>query len=197
MNNKIKKVLYYLIILLLFLTIDHLVLLFKLNDKKGLENSISFYENADLKEEIEKLSQLKYHDYDYVLGKISVKKLYSRDTYFINVPYTISDNLPVINNTGFIGLYSNHYLIPAKDLTLSIKVNNQNGILTNGHINISHGDYQVGDNIYTSGLTNIPENLLIGKINKVNSLETGVTDDLSIEYIENSSTYVGILINYA
>lgn len=197
MNKKLNIFIYYFIIFFLFISIDRLILLFKINDQKIIVNNIKKYENEDLKNEINELTHIDYNDYNYILGKITIKKIYNNNTFYINTPMAISDNLAVINNLGFIGLYSNHFLITPNNLNLSIKINDINGVLKDGKISIIKSNYNVGDKIYTSGLTNIPTNLLIGTVKDVYESSNEIEDIIEINFIENTSTYVGILLNYA
>jgi cell shape-determining protein MreC len=170
---------------------------FKVNDKNSILNNIILLENNSLKDEIKELSNINYQNYDYILGKITIKNLYQSNSFFITSASEVANNSPVINNQGLIGLYSNNILIPTNNLDLSIKINDVNGTLKNGVITISQSDYHIGDKVYTSGLTNIPSNILVGTINHIYKSTNGFEDNISIDFIENNSTYVGILTNYA
>lgn len=197
MNKKIKTTIYYLFIILLVLFANYIIMLFKFNDKNNVINNIMAEENASLKAEISELSNIDYHNYDYVIGKITIKNLYQSNTYFIDVSGYANNNSPVINNIGLIGLYNNHFLIPSNTLNLSIKINNTYGTLKDNKVTISHGQYEIGDKIYSSGLTNIPENILIGEVQNIYPSTNTIEDTIDIKYIENNTTYVGILTNYA
>lgn len=197
MNKKISKILYYCFILFMLILADKIISLVKPNDQNCLINNVLEQENNDLKKEITELSNLEYHDYNYVLGKITIKNLYNTNTYFINTEKEIKDNSPVINSAGFIGIYQNHYLMPTANLNLSIKINNNNGTLNNQLITIKHDNYYISEPIYTSGLTNIPGDLLIGYIKTITSQDNNITDEITVTYLDNNTNYVGILTNYA
>ena len=56
---------------------------------------------------------------------------------------------------------------------------------------INLADIKVGDKVYTSGLTNMPRNILVGEIK---SIDKG---SIKVEYVENTSNYVAILKDYS
>jgi cell shape-determining protein MreC len=197
MNKKINKYIYYAIVILMLLFAEKIVVMFKNKDDAKVINYTLAEENKSLKAEIKELSNLEFHNYDYILGKITIKKLYQSNTYFIETPTKVANNLPVINNWGLIGLYNNSYLVPTNALNLSIKVDDINGTLKNGLIKISAGDYNIGDKIYTTGLTNIPGDLLIGYIKSIDKSNNNLEDTIEVNFIENNTTYVAILTNYA
>jgi cell shape-determining protein MreC len=197
MNRKINKIIYYFIILIMLVGSDKIIGLVKKDDHNNIINEVLLQENNDLKQELKELSNLDYHDYDYVLGHITIKNLYNTNTYFIDTNTSVNENSPVINNEGLIGIYQNHYLITTSNLNLSIKINNNNGILNDNLIKIKSDNYQIGDKIYTSGLTNIPGNLLVGTIKSITVEENKIVTDIKINYITNNSNYVGILTAYA
>lgn len=197
MNKKIQRTIYYLFIIMLILFANYIIMLLKPSDKNSVLNNIMLLENDSLKKEINELSNINYQNYDYVLGKITIKNLYQSNSFFIIPAENVNNNSPVINNKGLIGLYSNHILVPTSSLNLSIKINNVNGTLKDGNVIISHGDEKVGDAVYTSGLTNIPSDILIGEISHIYVSSNGFEDNISIKFINNDSTYVGILKNYA
>ena len=193
MNKKYKTILYYVVIAILFLLENRIIMLFNDDNKNTLINEILELENKDLKEEVEELSNINYSDYSYVLGKITIKSLYNSDTYFIKTLDNVNNDSPVINNNGLIGIINNSYLIPTSKLNISIKINDIIGNLVNGSIHISDGNYNIGDSIYTSNLSSIKPNLLIGYIKDIKRLNNGIEDIIEVDYIKNNSTYVGIL----
>ena len=63
-------------------------------------------------------------------------------------------------------------------------------LLEGGILNIE-GDFKVGDKVYTSGLTNMPRNILVGEIK---SIDKG---SIKVEHVDNTSNYVAILKDYS
>ena len=90
-----------------------------------------------------------------------------------------------------IGLVNNHILTLVKDLSLSVKINDNYGILKDNKINIIKGNYNIGDKIYTSGLTNINNNYLIGYINNI--YENDLENVIEVDYIPIDTSYVVII----
>ena len=192
-NKQLQKNIYYFIIVVLFILADRIIVLFNYDNKNTVINSVLELENNDLKKELEELSHINYHDYDYVIGKLTIKSLYNSNSYFIITNNKIQNNSPVINNNGLIGLYNNSYLETVNDLNLSVKINDKYGVLSNGKIRIEHSNYNINDIVYTSGLTSIPGNIIVGYINDIKELENGIEDIITINYIDINNTYVGIL----
>ena len=58
-------------------------MLLKPSDKNSVLNNIMLLENDSLKKEINELSNINYQNYDYVLGKITIKNLYQSNSFFI------------------------------------------------------------------------------------------------------------------
>lgn len=192
-----KEKVYYILVIILVLFANYIIVIFKFNDQNNVINNILREENISLKEEINELSNLNYHNYDYILGKITIKNIYQSNTYYIEPSAEVKNNSPVINNTGLIGLYNNHLLLPTKSLNLSIKINDIYGTLKDSIITITHSNYKEGESIYTSGLTNIPGGILIGTIKSIYSSSNSLEDTIEVNYLKNDTTYVGILTNYA
>ena len=172
---------------------DRMISLFQTDNKNELCITILKLENEDLKKEVEELSEITYKDYDFTLGKITIKNLYNNGAYFIRPSKPVSNNLPVINNYGLIGIYNNYYLKTTNLLNVSIRINNNNGILDKGVIHIKHDTYSINDPVYTSGLTSIPPNILVGYVSKIIESSNGIEDTLELKFIPNDTEYVGIL----
>ncbi len=191
MNNNIKKIIYYIIIILLFVVFDKILFYFNNdNEKNILINNTLKLQSDSLKSDIEELTKIKYDNYNYIIGKITYKNLYNSDTYYIEYDGTLNDKL-VINNNGLIGIVKNHILTKVSDLSLSVRINDNYGILKNNEIKIINGDYKIGDKIYTSGLTSINENLLIGYVSDIKNYELETI--IKVDYIKIDTNYVVIL----
>ena len=175
-----KKYIYYFIIIVLFLIVDKLICLVP-------NNSFNDYylikeENDRLKADIKYLSNINY-DYNYELCKISIKNLYSSNTYFIECNFNTDNNI-VLNDLGFIGLVNKGMLTLTKDLTLSVSINDNKGILKNNNISIINGEYNIGDNIYVNYLN---EKYLIGYVDNI------FNNNISIKYLDINNSYVVVL----
>jgi len=188
MNKNIKKIIYYFIIIIMFIVVDKLIYYFDFND--NVLDYVLKEENNNLKDELNKISKLNYNDYDYVIGKITYNNLYNSDSYFIETNEELSGNL-VLNDKGLLGIIDNKMLKKVKDLTMSVEINNTLGILKNNKIDIIHGNYQVGDKIYSYNLSNVNQKFLIGYIKNINKLS--LKDEIEINYLNINSKYVVIL----
>ncbi len=189
--KNIYKYLYFTIIIILFLSVKPIINLLTINDSNKVINTILELENKDLKEEIYMLSNIKYNDYNYILAKISIRNLYDSNLYYLESNESIIDDLAVINNNGIIGITKDSTMIGIKDISLSIKVNNKYGMYENGILYMNE-ECNIGDIVYTSGLTSIPSNLKVGVISSV-KLNNG-TWECNVILNEIDSSYVGVLI---
>ena len=190
MNKKIKRIIYYSFIILSFFIIDKLIFIIDSKDKNIVINNLLLLENNSLKEDINDLTKLNYNDYDYEIGKITYKNLYNSDSFFIESNTNFLNNI-VLNEIGFIGILNNKKLTLTKDLTISVKVNDNIGILKNNKISIVTSNYNIGDTIYTSSFSNIKKDLIIGYIKNITKLSN--EDILEIKYLDINTNYVVIL----
>ncbi len=212
MTNLKNKGFYWalLIIYLLFISKDTILSIFNTSNKELYQNP-TYYE-----EEYHKLSELV--DLEYTQSKIIYTQVLLRDIYEFYDTITINkgtkNNVKVgdliINSKGLIGLikethknYSKVALLTNNKTNLSVKINNSYGILTSidGQLvvkNLKLGNsLAVGDAIYTSGLTEVKEGILVGTVKEIN------TDNLELEYqikVEAVSDfqdlkYLGVIIS--
>ena len=190
MNKKIKSIIYFFIIIIMFIITDKILYLFPNKGKNEVINNVLLLENKDLKEKLNELTYLNYHNYDYEIGKITYKNIYDSNSYFIEYNSNFDNNI-VLNDKGMIGIVNNHILTLVKDLSLSIKINDNYGILKDNKISIIKNNYNIGDEIYTSGLTDINNNYLIGYIKDIK--DNDIENIIEIDYIPINTSYVVIL----
>ena len=153
----------------------------------NLENVLSDYQA------LLKANNLKTVNNNYILSKVSYRNINDFWQY-ITINKGTKDNVlkkrAVVNNMGLVGIidkvdnYSSRVmLITNSKINISVKINNSYGILTakNNTLYLENviGDVNVkiGDKVYTSGLTEIPENILVGTIKEINQ------DDLGLQKI--------------
>ena len=184
MTKRIRNIIYYVLIILLFIFIDRIINMVPSNRLNEL--NILKEENRVLKEDIVYLSNLTYEN-NYEICKISINDLYSSNTYFINCNFTTTNNI-VLNNIGFIGIANNNKITLGKDLILSIRINNNKGILKDNKINIIHDNYNIGDKVYVRYLN---EEYLIGYVSNI--IDNSSYDIISIKYIDINSSYVVVI----
>lgn len=190
-----RKILKYIPILLLLL-INPFLDLIKSNDIDKVKYNSLELENNSLKEEIETLSNIKYNNYDYIISKILIKNLYNSNIYYLKSNSLIEPKHPVINDKGLIGITNtNNTLVPISSLTISIKVDNTLGLYKDNKVIIDKEiNINKNTNIYTSGLTNLPSNLLIGTIDTCSIKDNNTICNIILNPIDTN--YCLILTEY-
>lgn len=192
----IKKNWFYLsliIIYLIFLSKDFVFSL--INNYNDIDNIYKSKELYYEKEYESLMNQLKIepNNYDVIYSKIifrDIYEFYDKITILKGEADNLKKGSVVINNDGLVGVinktyqnYSEIQLLTNKDINISVKINESYGILTASNNNIYIKNIKLqdkineGDKIYTSGLTKIPENILIGTVKSFQK------DNLELEYI--------------
>ncbi len=209
--NMIRKYLFYIlliIIYLLFLAKDTLFGLIP-DPKFTVCNKDSYYEQV-YNELLESLN-IDLPQYNITYSKVITRDIYN---FFDKITITKPKNINyqkgslVVNNQGLIGIInktkknsSEVILLTNNKTSLSVKINNSYGILSAKDSKLyvknikSNQKINIGDKIYTSGLTNTPENIYIGEVKNI------ILDNLELEYILEVSSpvdfynlkYVGVL----
>lgn len=192
-----------LVLYLLFLAKDHFFGF--LDNTQNLDSYLTdvkllYYQNEY--QEMKKLLDIDDQDYSFLYSKVLLRDIY----YFydeITIGKGSSDGIKVqdlvVNEEGVVGIIKevkNHssvvQLLTHSDTQLSVKINQSYGILTSvdheiivKNIKLDQ-DIQVGDLVYTSGLTSIPGDILVGSVKEIR------TDGLELEYILDveSATYL-------
>ena len=160
--------------------------------------------NKHLKEELDNIKIINDIEFDDNLD-IIVSRVKYRDVYEYSNTLTIfkgsKNNInigdAVLTNNGLVGIISKTYdyysvvsLITNKESNISVKINDAVGVLKlensklvvtsiNNYKNIS-----IGDEIYTSGLGNLPDNIYVGKVKKVSLNDTEIEKVIEVD-IEN------------
>lgn len=182
------------IIYLIFLTKDSFIGL--INNKDDIANSKCTLENNSIIEDYEKL--LNFMNLNENKQELIYSKVIAREIYEFYDKITITknenDNIKkgdiVINEYGLIGTISKVNknscevsLITSNDTNISVKVGESYGILYSKDHKLKiknmkiEGSIKEGDEVYTSGLTSVPEGIKIGKIKNIKK------DELELEYI--------------
>ena len=182
------------IIYLIFLTKDSFIGL--INNKDNIANSKCTLENNSIIEDYEKL--LNFMNLNENKQELIYSKVIAREIYEFYDKITITknenDNIKkgdiVINEYGLIGTISKVNknscevsLITSNDTNISVKVGESYGILYSKDHKLKiknmkiEGSIKEGDEVYTSGLTLVPEGIKIGKVKNIKK------DELELEYI--------------
>ena len=182
-------------------------------------NLIDSHVSSNLNTELEKKYQeltLNYNYTDFYPYNLEHTKILYRSPYNFNQIITIYKgtnanifpNMLVINDKGLVGLikkcYSNSSevaLLTSPDYVLPVKINEAYGeMFYNKNNLIVHGIkastiINEGDSVYTSDLSIYPENILIGKVSKINLDTYEIEKILEIEPVVDFDklNYVSII----
>ncbi len=182
------------IIYLIFLTKDSFIGL--INNKDDIANSKCTLENNSIIKDYEKLlnfMNLTENKQELIYSKVITREIYEFYDK-ITITKNENDNIKkgdiVISEYGLIGTISKVNknscevsLITSNDTNISVKVGESYGILysKNHKLKIKNmkieGSIKEGDEVYTSGLTLVPEGIKIGKVKNIKK------DELELEYI--------------
>lgn len=104
-------------------------------------------------------------------------------------------NNPVIYDNTLVGIISKVNdnssivkLITNKDSKISVKINDSIGVLEyiNGKLQVNnisnYNDISIGDQIYTSGLGNIHENIYVGTVKNITSKNYDIEKSVEVDY---------------
>ena len=204
MKKKINRYTILIIFLMLFIFKDYLYSL--INIKKIQIDNCIYLKNIEKNyEELLEFSNIEInYNIDYLNSYIIYKDIYNylkEVTILGGKDKNLKENDPVIFNNTLVGTIkkvnkttSIVKLITNNESILSVKINNEIGILEyDNTLKITgisnYGNIAIGDEIYTSGFGNIPENIYIGKVKDI------ILDSKNIEkiiYLDYSIDLKGI-----
>lgn len=157
-----------------------------------------------LKEEldnIKKINDMEFDDnLDIIVSRVKYRDVYEYSntlTIFKGTKNNVNVGDAVLTNNGLLGIINKTYdyysvvsLITNKKSNISVKINDAVGVLKleNGkQVVTSINNYKnisIGDEIYTSGLGNLPDNIYVGKVKKVSLNDTEIEKVIEVD-IEN------------
>ena len=157
-----------------------------------------------LKEELDNIKKIKDIDFndnlDIIVSRVKYRDVYEYSnilTIFKGSKNNVNIGDAVLTNNGLVGVISKTYdyysvvsLITNKKSNISVKINDAVGVLkmeNNKLVVTSINNYKnivVGDEIYTSGLGNLPDNIYVGKVKKVSLNDTEIEKVIEVD-IEN------------
>lgn len=160
--------------------------------------------NKHLKEEldnIKKINDIEFDDnLDIIVSRVKYRDVYEYSntlTIFKGSKNNINIGDAVLTNNGLVGIISKTYdyysvvsLITNKKSNISVKINDAVGVLKleNGKLVVTsinnYKNISIGDEIYTSGLGNLPDNIYVGKVKKVSLNDTEIEKVIEVN-IEN------------
>ena len=194
MIKKYKDYILLLIIFLLFIfsgSINRFLIAINPNlDTKNIE--LNYDKNLkDELDNIKKINNIEFNDdLDLQVSRVKYRNVYEYSdtlTIYKGFKNNVFVNDIVLNNDGLIGIVTKTYdyysivtLITNKNSNISVKINDAIGILktiNNTLVVTNINNYEkvnVDDEIYTSGLGNLPDNIYIGKVKSINLNNTEI-----------------------
>lgn len=194
MIKKYKDYILLLIIFLLFIfsgSINRFLIAINPNlDTKNIELNYDKYLKDEL-DNIKKINNIEFNDdLDLQVSRVKYRNVYEYSdtlTIYKGFKNSVFVNDVVLNNDGLIGIVTKTYdyysivtLITNKNSNISVKINDAIGILktiNNTLVVTNINNYEkvnVDDEIYTSGLGNLPNNIYIGKVKSINLNNTEI-----------------------
>lgn len=194
MIKKYKDYILLLIIFLLFIfsgSINRFLIAINPNlDTKNIELNYDKYLKDEL-DNIKKIYNIEFNDdLDLQVSRVKYRNVYEYSdtlTIYKGFKNSVFVNDVVLNNDGLIGIVTKTYdyysivtLITNKNSNISVKINDAIGILktiNNTLVVTNINNYEkvnVDDEIYTSGLGNLPDNIYIGKVKSINLNNTEI-----------------------
>lgn len=194
MIKKYKDYILLLIIFLLFIfsgSINRFLIAINSNlDTKNIELNYDKYLKDEL-DNIKKINNIEFNDdLDLQVSRVKYRNVYEYSdtlTIYKGFKNNVFVNDVVLNNDGLIGIVTKTYdyysivtLITNKSSNISVKINDAIGILktiNNTLVVTNINNYEkvnVDDEIYTSGLGNLPDNIYIGKVKSINLNNTEI-----------------------
>lgn len=204
-----NSIIFFVMLLVILFNQNILILLGNLNklflvdnDLRGVEIKLLKEENKSLKgniNELKKVFKLKeYSGYNYEISNVIIRNIYQINESLViekGQDYGIKKGMAVVNEDGLVGIVnsvnkktSEVKLITSSENEVSIKVGDAFGVLSgyeNGYLignKISnYDDFNVGDEVYTSGLGNLPSNLLIGNVKEIKPGDYNIEQEIYVE----------------
>ena len=194
MIKKYKDYILLLIVFLLFIfsgSINRFLIAINPNlDTKNIELNYDKYLKEEL-DNIKKINNIEFKDdLDLQASRVKYRNVYEYSdtlTIYKGFKNNVFVNDIVLTNDGLIGIVTKTYdyysivtLITNKNSNISVKINDAIGILktiNNTLVVTNINNYEkvnVDDEIYTSGLGNLPDNIYIGKVKSINLNNTEI-----------------------
>lgn len=199
MKNKKIELIAFLIIFLLFLMQNKIYLLINKSNTSFDTSKINLKINEELEKEnteLKKLLEIKEKNENYIFSEIKFRDIYDffeEVTIYKGSKEKIQKNAAVISNNALIGTIkkvkndeSIVRLLTNKETNISVKVKEAYGLLKSDGKNIyvtnltNYDVVNIDDEIYTSGIGNLPGNILIGKVKDIKLDSLGIEKILEV-----------------
>ena len=201
MIKKYKDYILLLIVFLLFIfsgSINRSLIAINPNlDTKNIELNYDKYLKEEL-DNIKKINNIEFNnDLNLQVSRVKYRNVYEYSdtlTIYKGFKNNVFVNDVVLNNDGLIGIVTKTYdyysivtLITNKSSNISVKINDAIGILKvidNTLVVTNINNYEkvnIDDEIYTSGLGNLPDNIYIGKVKSINLNNTEIEKVIEVD----------------
>lgn len=181
------------------------------DDQLEVKNQLLISENNNLINELKSVYEiydLKYENISFIYGKVTLRDIFNfYDEITINIGEVdgVKVGSAVVGKDGLLGIVNKVYnnssivkLITNKSLNIAVKVNEGYGNFNDFVVKDvdQHLKVDVGDKVYTSGLTELYGGIYVGTVKEI------ISDDLEIAkklIIENDLrvkeiNYVGVIV---
>ena len=207
LKQQLLRVLFILLVLIIVYGGGYYLSYIRYNDFDIVELNGLRVSNENLKKELSDIqNSLGIHltDHNIIITKTIRRNIYNfyNEIVLKKENDLIQSGDPVINGEGLIGIVDNitddevFVKLLTGDYNVSVKVNDSYGYLNNGMITMldKYKEINIGDKVYTSGLTNVMGDILVGEIVNVVMNEDDTNKLAKIKLIDNSNlNYVGIV----
>lgn len=201
MIKKYKDYILLLIVFLLFIfsgSINRFLIAINPNlDTKNIELNYDKYLKEEL-DNIKKINNIEFNnDLNLQVSRVKYRNVYEYSdtlTIYKGFKNNVFVNDVVLNNDGLIGIVTKTYdyysivtLITNKSSNISVKINDAIGILKvidNTLVVTNINNYEkvnIDDEIYTSGLGNLPDKIYIGKVKSINLNNTEIEKVIEVD----------------
>lgn len=201
MIKKYKDYILLLIVFLLFIfsgSINRFLIAINPNlDTKNIELNYDKYLKEEL-DNIKKINNIEFNnDLNLQVSRVKYRNVYEYSdtlTIYKGFKNNVFVNDVVLNNDGLIGIVTKTYdyysivtLITNKSSNITVKINDAIGILKvidNTLVVTNINNYEkvnIDDEIYTSGLGNLPDNIYIGKVKSINLNNTEIEKVIEVD----------------
>lgn len=154
-----------------------------------------------LKEELDNIKKIKDIEFqdnlDIIVSRVKYRDVYEYSntlTIFKGTKNNVNVGDAVLTNNGLVGIISKTYdyysvvsLITNKKSNISVKINDAVGVLKmdEGKVVVTsinnYKNINIGDEIYTSGLGNLPDNIYVGKVKSVSLNDTEIEKVIEVD----------------
>lgn len=169
-------------------------------------NELNYQQLIDENQNLNKLLALKNSKLNTIAVKATFINMYEELIINKGTSSKIANNMAVINDKRLIGFirnakenYSNVELLENLNKKISIKVNDNYGFLESKNnkliiTGINNNAMNINDDVYTSGLTDIPGNIYIGKISEISEKDETFETKACVKIDDNYEDYKYLLV---